>query len=125
MRRRTETGRLARAVWATVQEDFLGTLLVIRDTGHGCGEPTITNDAEGVVAELVATRKLKPRTRLLYIDSEGDLTQILHDGRKFLGFAHPERCPTDGCFGPGPDVADQGPDPDRGIPIPCPNCGVR
>lgn len=117
--------RLCRAVWSTEADDFFGNLYVIRDTGHDCGCPTITNDAEGVVAELAATGHLRPETRLLYHDSEGDLTQILHDGRRFLGFAHPTVCTTPGCYGPGPDVADQGPEPERGIPIRCPNCGAR
>lgn len=34
-------------------------------------------------------------------------------------------CPTPGCAGPGPDWADQGPDPAAAIPIPCTGCGAQ
>jgi len=70
--------------------------LVIRDLGPWDLHPTVTNDAENVVSELVA--RLGKR-RLFYHDSEGVLDELrVVDGR-FAGFA-PGRCST--CRAPAP-----------------------
>lgn len=58
--------------------------VVIRDIGHDRGRPSVTNDAEAVVAELGP--KLGSR-RLFYFDSQGDLDELLHVGGVFAGFA--------------------------------------
>lgn len=34
-------------------------------------------------------------------------------------------CPTPGCPGPGPDLADRGPEDVEAVPIACPRCGVE
>lgn len=77
----------ARARFHIEEEDFLGTRVVLRDVGpHDC-YPTITNDAEAVFAQLVAEERVRADTSLLYYDSAGELTRIVHDGERFLGFA--------------------------------------
>jgi hypothetical protein len=58
--------------------------LVIRDDGPWDKHPTVTNDAENVVAELAP--RLNGR-RLLYFDSERDLGELLVKDGKFAGFA--------------------------------------
>lgn len=59
------------------------TEIVIRDLGPWDKYPTITNDAEGVVARLAPT--LGGRC-LFYYDSDGQCDEIsVHDG-KFAGF---------------------------------------
>ncbi len=61
--------------------------VVIRDLGPWDKHPTITNDAEHVVARLFAATELRPGQRLFYWDSEGILTEIILSGNKFKGFA--------------------------------------
>lgn len=61
--------------------------LVIRDVGPWHRHPTVTNDAEGVVARLHADGHLPPGRQLLYIDSLGGLDELSHDGcGAFIGF---------------------------------------
>lgn len=61
--------------------------LVIADVGDHSRVPTITNDAEAVVADLHASGLLGEK-HLYYHDSEGTLDQLLHDGQgHFVGFA--------------------------------------
>lgn len=66
--------------------------LVLRDVGPWDKHFTITNDAEGVIARLVAAGAIgpargRPRT-VLYYDSEGELTELRYDWTtgRFLGF---------------------------------------
>lgn len=61
-----------------------GTYLILRDLGPWAKHPTITNDAENVVSDLVP--RLGAR-RLLYIDSEGRVDELLVKDGKFAGFA--------------------------------------
>jgi hypothetical protein len=63
------------------------TKLVIRDVGPWDQFPTVTNDAEDVVDRLVVEGQLPPGRRLFYIDSEGQMDQILVKEGKFAGFA--------------------------------------
>lgn len=59
--------------------------LTIRDLGPWDRFPSVTNDAENVVAEL--RMKLKAGQRLFYYDSEGRLDEIVIDERgNFAGF---------------------------------------
>lgn len=58
----------------------------LRDTGHAAGHPTITNDAEYVVQSLARLWKIEGM-RIFYYDSDGELSELLHDGPKFTGFA--------------------------------------
>jgi len=70
-----------------VQYDYLDKLIVLLDLGPWDQHPTITNDAEQVVADLVKHNGLRDYTMLLYIDSEGDLGEIRHQQGRFVGFA--------------------------------------
>ncbi len=85
----------------TVVEDQPGQPLVIRDLGPWDEHPTITNDAEGVVAELHLSGHLPADRRLFYHDSEGSLDEILLDAAGcFAGFApgpRVRRCRVCGC----------------------------
>lgn len=74
-----------RIEWATP------AVLAIRDIGHDDptgNYPTITNDAEMVVADVVESGLLRKR-RLLYYDSEGELSELVLDaiGWRFARFA--------------------------------------
>jgi hypothetical protein len=62
--------------------DFLG----IADANRG--RRSITNDAERVVVELLATAQLRPQQRLLYRDTLGCWDELVHDGHRFTGFRH-------------------------------------
>ena len=59
-------------------------VLRIEDIGEHDLLPTITNDAEGVVARLA---KRVGKRRLEYIDSEGAMDLLLIKDGKFAGFA--------------------------------------
>ncbi|RPH64271.1 MAG: hypothetical protein EHM78_26760 [Myxococcaceae bacterium] len=62
--------------------DFFG----VADANRG--RRSITNDAERVVTELLATEQLLPHQRLLYRDTLGRWEELVHDGRRFTGFRH-------------------------------------
>ena len=55
----------------------------IRDTGRHESQPTVTNDIEAVIDVLGP--RLDGR-RLYYYDSEGYLSEVLHDGGRFVDF---------------------------------------
>lgn len=59
--------------------------LLIRDVGPHDEHPTVTNAAERVVEMLGLM--LRPGQRLEYVDSGGELAQILVRDGKFAGFA--------------------------------------
>lgn len=59
---------------------------VIRDLGTG-NELSVTNDAENVVAQVVALKSYAPGQRLLYFDSDGQLDELKIKDGKFDGFA--------------------------------------
>ncbi len=62
--------------------------MIIRDVGPWDHYATVTNAAEGVVAELHARGVLPVGKMLLYYDSEYSLDQLLHNGLGgFMGFA--------------------------------------
>lgn len=58
--------------------------MTIRDLGPWDQFPTVTNDAENVVLDLA---DLLGNRRLLYIDSEGKLDELLVKDGRFAGFA--------------------------------------
>lgn len=59
--------------------------ILIKDIGKDC--MSVTNDAEAVVRDLHRNGMLGER-RLLYIDSEGSVDELKHDGKGvFQGFA--------------------------------------
>ena len=66
------------------RDDFNG--LIIQDTGHADGKMSVTNDAENVVEHLVMTGKLSHGQRLFYYDSEGDLSELVVENGRFVGF---------------------------------------
>jgi len=63
------------------------TPLLIRDLGPWDEYLTVTNAAEWVVEDLLGRGKLLQDQRLFYYDSEGELAELLHDGKHFTGFA--------------------------------------
>jgi hypothetical protein len=70
------------AVYEIVTQDDKRVLL--RDLGPWDRYPTITNDAEGVVAAMalqLGNRKLE------YMDSDGLISELLVKDGKFAGFA--------------------------------------
>lgn len=73
-----------RSLYSIVQ-NTPGSTLVIKDVGH-MDHRSVTNDAEKVVADLVASGDLPPGRRLFYYDSEGQLDEILVRDGKFAGF---------------------------------------
>lgn len=71
-----------------ILEDDMANIdpLVIRDVGPWDKFPTVTNGAETVVRDLHARGQLPKGRRLQYIDSQGKLDEIEHDGEgRFLG----------------------------------------
>ena len=64
-------------------------VLTLRDLGPWDRYMTITNAAEDVVEELSRAGTLKEGQRLLYYDSENDLTELKHGNGKFVEFAAP------------------------------------
>jgi hypothetical protein len=61
--------------------------IVIKDIGPWDKHPTVTNDAEWVVSQLVDADFPGPeRSRLFYYDSEGHLDELLIQDGKFAGF---------------------------------------
>ena len=61
--------------------------VVIRDVGPWDRYLSVTNGAEGVVAELIGAGILTDGQTLLYYDTEGDLDELVHKDGKFVGFA--------------------------------------
>jgi len=60
--------------------------VILRDVGRPWDRfLTITNDAENVVDKLFKERELKPGQRLLYFDSDNELTELLIKDGKFAG----------------------------------------
>jgi hypothetical protein len=59
--------------------------ILLQDDGPWDRFPTITNGAERVVATLHRDNDLGER-RLFYLDSEDELTELLHVGSRLRGF---------------------------------------
>lgn len=77
----------ARARWVVIEDDFNDEFpLVIQDVGPWTERPTITNDVEAVVEDLVAEKRLPEGRRLFYVDSDGRKDEIVHAGGKFVRF---------------------------------------
>lgn len=68
------------------ESGFRDGSLVIRDVGPWDHHPTVTNDAEYVVSELVERGMLPGGRRLFYYDSDGNLDEIVVRDGKFAGF---------------------------------------
>ena len=67
-------------------EMITATRVVIRDMGPWDKHPSVTNDVEWVLADLINKHGIDPNVELMYYDSNGDLDIIIHDGVKFEGF---------------------------------------
>lgn len=65
--------------------------IVLEDLGPWTTYKTITNDAEAVVQYLYKSHRLTTEDKqIVYYDSEGEATRLLHDGRgNFVGFGTP------------------------------------
>jgi hypothetical protein len=62
--------------------------IVIRDVGNHREVLTVMNDIEGVIARLTLQGLLPIGRRLLYWDSQGELTEAVLDGRgRFVDYA--------------------------------------
>ncbi len=61
--------------------------VTLRDLGPWDKYLTVTNSAEEVIEFLFRVGVLKEGQRLLYYDSENELTELVHKGGKFVGFA--------------------------------------
>jgi hypothetical protein len=59
-----------------------GIIFVVDECGPG--DMSVTNDAERVVAEVVASLGDFP---ILYLDTSEDLDWLVHDGSRFVRFA--------------------------------------
>jgi hypothetical protein len=66
-------------------------LIVLYDLGPWDTYKTITNDAEAVVQYLYKSNRLHTASKqIVYYDSDGEATQMLHDGNgNFTGFGVP------------------------------------
>jgi len=62
-----------------------GKYIFIRDIGHVSGR-SVTNDAEYIIDQLYLDFGITDETRIFYEDSEGDIDEILHIGKRFRGF---------------------------------------
>ena len=59
--------------------------VLLNDAGPWDKHKTITNDAEHVVAEMYIDNNLGSRN-LFYIDSDGDMCQLVHEAGVFKDF---------------------------------------
>jgi len=62
--------------------------IVIADDALMHGTMSITNDAEAVTEGLL--EHFGGDRKILYYDTEGELTELRHDGKVFTGFGFPE-----------------------------------
>ena len=76
----------SRARWEIVPADTTAKCLVIRDVGPWDKHPTITNDAEAVVADLFQAGSLRDGVRLMYYDSIGNLDELQIVNGRFVEF---------------------------------------
>jgi hypothetical protein len=84
-----------KANWVTIEID--NAFVLIRDIGPWDTHLSVTNDAENVVKEVVATGYLGDR-KLFYVDSDGRTDRLLVKNGEFDGYSReelPERTPKD------------------------------
>ena len=76
------------ARFSLVAAETSARVLTIRDLGPHDRHKTITNDAEYLVRVLSHRGVLEAGRRLCYYDTQGELAELVHDGRgRFLRFA--------------------------------------
>jgi len=61
-----------------------GEYIYIHDVGRNCS--SVTNDAEFVVERLVLDYDITDKIRIFYKDTDGQINELLHYGKKFTGF---------------------------------------
>lgn len=60
--------------------------ILIKDLyDSNCPTVTVTNDAENVVKFIIEYYKVK-NEQIFYIDTNGRVDELLHDGSEFIGF---------------------------------------
>lgn len=65
-------------------------VIVLQDLGPWDHFKTITNDAENVIKYLHKSGQATSTKQIIYYDSEGEATQLVHDGKgNFVDFATP------------------------------------
>lgn len=75
-----------RANYRLLHAETLAGPCVIRDLGPWDQHPTVTNDAEAVVQDLVRSGSVGHNGRLLYYDSDGRVDEIVVRDGQFAGF---------------------------------------
>lgn len=60
--------------------------IIIRDVGPWDQYMSVTNDAENVIIDLAEKLKGLGNRRVFYYDSEGDYSELQHNGEYFTGF---------------------------------------
>lgn len=78
--RRGRLGRQRRSRYVVDAVDAVKRVIFIVDED---GPLSVTNDAEGVVAEL---HEALPGFRVVYRDTEGDWDELVHDAGVFTGY---------------------------------------
>lgn len=58
--------------------------ILIKDLALIKGTMSITNDAEEVIENLIMTGRI--RDRVFYRDTNGDVDELVHDGKEFKAF---------------------------------------
>lgn len=62
-----------------------GKYIFVRDAGRVTGR-SVTNDAEYIVEQLYLDFDITDDTRIFYEDSEGQIDELLHSGKRFKDF---------------------------------------
>ncbi|MDE3097557.1 MAG: hypothetical protein KGK07_16345 [Chloroflexota bacterium] len=79
---------MRRFVCYQVAQRRVGEWFLLEPAAGELGGPTITNAAEEVVADLHHALGLRASERVFYVDTDGRVDELLHDGvGKFTGFA--------------------------------------
>lgn len=70
-------------------ETISGNTITIRDMANSQGTMSVTNDAESVVEYIHDSYKhvIPENMRILYWDTDDDLSELKHDNGRFIGFA--------------------------------------
>ncbi|MCL2381313.1 MAG: hypothetical protein FWC64_06930 [Treponema sp.] len=71
-------------------EHVQGEYILVNDIGHNQGR-SVTNDAEYIIALLYSDYNINNTTRIFYKDSQGQIDEIHHCGRKFCGFSRGDK----------------------------------
>jgi hypothetical protein len=62
-----------------------GKYIFVRDIGHFSGR-SVANDTEYVIEQLYLDFGITDETRIFYEDSDGNIDEIFHSGKKFRSF---------------------------------------